>query len=126
MADDDDVRPAADPDMREMAITVDEAYEAGKRAGMQAQREAAWQPIETAPKDGTLIDLWCRSFFWNADGERQLSVEFRVADARWMDDGWVNTDGNPHDVFDAFHDALQITHWQPLPAPPAAIRGSHD
>ena len=56
-----------------------------------------WQPIETAPKDGTVILLWndrCELAFWNG---------------RSWDDG-------------DFHDDLGhgFTHWQPLPTPPPA------
>lgn len=59
-----------------------------------------WQPIETAPRDGTMVLLWHR----NADG----------ATAGWML-GW----------FDQFHEwenmcggLLEPTHWMPLPDPP--------
>lgn len=52
-----------------------------------------WQPIETAPKDGTVIDLWYPDFG-------------RLAD-QWYDadDGWFVAP-NP-------------THWMPIPEPPA-------
>jgi hypothetical protein len=60
-----------------------------------------WQPIETAPKDGTKIDLW------HKDG-------YRVADCRWdiKTKLWF-TDG-------PFPDDSDVTHWMPLPAAPAA------
>jgi hypothetical protein len=59
-----------DPDMREMAITVDEAYEAGKRAGMRAQREAAWLQGE----DVGMTCRWCAREFAGrrTGGRRQL------------------------------------------------------
>lgn len=59
----------------------------------------AWQPIETAPKDGTAFLAWRGiergpfQCWWNDDGR----------EAYWMD--YADTEPNP-------------THWQPLPAPP--------
>lgn len=74
-----------------------------------------WQPIETAPKDGTAIDLWA------AQGFRLTScawdfVEFSCADGSGSDvQGWTNTEGHG-----SVEGAGPFTHWMPLPAPPAA------
>ena len=65
-----------------------------------------WQPIETAPKDGTEIDLWTLN-------GREPAARFNVKRNRWEVIGldgfdtlnWVDVDGKP-------------THWMPLPAPP--------
>lgn len=50
-----------------------------------------WQPIESAPRDGTRVDLW----MVNNDG-----VARRVADAYWEENGYTQTwiDGNWRDV----------------------------
>jgi hypothetical protein len=59
-----------------------------------------WQPIETAPKDGSLFLAWCASddhFFigrWNKKFQC-WSADMRLSE---VDD---------------------VTHWQPLPSPPA-------
>lgn len=81
-----------------------------------------WQPIESAPKDGTPVDLWCaNSEFpnrvtdaqWRKPTESEWFVHggdgMKTADAQWLDPlGWPMTgDDAP-------------THWQPLPPPPAA------
>jgi len=65
-----------------------------------------WQPIETAPKDGTPILLgiagphyWPRSAWWCLDEER-----------------WVVHKGGR---FSAWFD-IPPTHWMPLPSPPDA------
>ncbi len=78
-----------------------------------------WQPISTAPRNGTLVDLWVRIYIFTADGKRQVSVEFRAPDAQWSDQQWCDQDGNPHPVLEDFPDA-EIEFWmQQPPAPPA-------
>jgi hypothetical protein len=59
-----------------------------------------WEPIETAPRDGTLI-LVCRA------GDKDWPLRCR----RWQDSHWRGWD------------AEDATHWMPLPAPPAQPGG---
>ena len=62
-----------------------------------------WQPIETAPKDGTPILIW--------DGEIQYVcawVQRTPGDWRWFE-----FDGE-------FYHSYKPTHWMPLPEPPLA------
>lgn len=58
-----------------------------------------WQPIESAPRDGTVIDLWANGL--------------RYADAYW--------DGGCFSVLDSTGYGVEVdepTHWMPLPASP--------
>jgi hypothetical protein len=63
-----------------------------------------WQPIDSAPKDGTRIHVWwgrCVETFW---------VRRDDPNPKWSFEGWqppqmIATKGQP-------------THWRPLPAPP--------
>lgn len=66
----------------------------------------AWQPIETAPKDGTLVDLW---------------ADRRLTSYRWCQlapgNGFFEpADCGPSVVRDA-------SHWMPLPAAPIEQAG---
>lgn len=70
-----------------------------------------WQPIETAPKDGTEFDAWngkerVPNVFWAVpeyatDGERTWCT-------------WEYITGFGHEA----HTAHCLTHWRPLPPPP--------
>lgn len=62
-----------------------------------------WQPIETAPKDGSLILTY--------DGCNSRVVEWWSEFKYWdyIGDGFYRSEFSDHDP----------THWMPLPAPPA-------
>lgn len=62
----------------------------------------AWQPIETAPKDGTDILAYQR---WEEGTERILVM-------RWDEKGGWRTNVHSFVRFDP-------SHWMPLPSPPA-------
>lgn len=74
------------------------------------REECGWQPIETAPKDGTNVLLI------NRKGNQAAGL--------WMNSllgvGWYLRGGNQPDTF--FNDHHGPTHWMPLPPPPSAIR----
>ena len=68
-----------------------------------------WLPISTAPKDGTLIDLWVQ---FRDRAERRPDFE-------WMDRGWRNI----RDAADVVWEDGQFpyaTHWMPRPPPPVS------
>ena len=66
-----------------------------------AEARTAWQPIETAPRDGTLVLAW-HPWWMRADAVRcgRSGV--------WTADG---------------HPVCEPTHWMPLPAAPEAGHG---
>ena len=73
-----------------------------------------WQPIETAPKDGTVILAW--RFY-------PCVVRWNATDKDWP---WEAVPiGAMYEPFEAngfSGDDAQITHWMPLPAAPSAAQ----
>jgi hypothetical protein len=79
-----------------------------------------WQPIETAPKDGTHIIL-----FWPQSGRHPTRDGYRVEEARWFSK--EECIGGCRYWEPAFvsigHNAVHhigMTHWMRLPKPPDA------
>ena len=78
----------------------------GDRIGETRMTE--WQPIDTAPKDGTVILIWpAKSAFASSDDELISYV------VRWsyLEQGWIEASGEEYAAF-------YPSHWCPLPAPP--------
>lgn len=69
-----------------------------------------WQPIETAPKDGT------RVFLWLAD-EGFPVLGAWIAWEKGDEPGWFLFEMHSYD------DLHDVTHWLPLPAAPADTQG---
>ena len=97
------------PEIQDQYFTVElcNAIDAA-RAAVGNPPASAWQPIETAPRDGTRLLTW--------DGEdMQLAwVKRDFSDPEWDKhlNFWVYTDEEL-----TYYD-YQPTHWQPLPSPP--------
>ena len=92
-----------------------------------------WQPIETAPKDGSDIILGApaQTFKgkqveprttigrWTTDEECMEKIgdcggECRCPEYRYHDPFWMSWDGG-------FTEENPPTHWMPLPAPPTEV-----
>lgn len=66
-----------------------------------------WQPIETAPKDGTHVDLWVK--WWRPDtdtftGARCPDCMWFVTSKQWSSEHSMRVG--------------KFTHWMPIPDPP--------
>lgn len=66
-----------------------------------------WQPIKTAPKDGTRVLLWC-------DETPRIVVSEWAKFDEWQ--GWVFSDEALADIQPEGPSCP--THWMPLPPPP--------
>jgi len=91
------------------------------------RRAFGWQPIETAPKDGSYILAWgpdfgCSIVRWFDERKSGPVYGADSINAPSMQSGWI---GDNEEVFSTieFPDGsvikgAQPTHWMPLPEPP--------
>lgn len=82
----------------------------------RAPVEGQWRPIESAPKDGTVVDLFARSAGFSAGPGRIPECWF--SDGRWW--RWDSQYGDDQ----CRSRVSNVTHWQPLPPPPGQGEGS--
>jgi hypothetical protein len=67
-----------------------------------------WQDIETAPKDGTTVDLWVQPCEDAPDEYKFDNPPRRAANCYYHDYTWHGGGRWP----------MEPTHWMPLPSPP--------
>jgi hypothetical protein len=96
-------------------------------AATEHAAKLAWQPIETAPKDGTMFLCWVGAERWSAiDGEGSgRAHDVSQIDFCWWRRVHESPDGGYFDnASGQFGDSQGVTHWMPLPDAPcaAAIR----
>ena len=72
-----------------------------------------WQPIETAPKDGTRILL-----AHHQNKYENLPPLIWVIDGQWGANWRTGDDYQPHWHHDRKLRLVSPTHWMPLPEPP--------
>lgn len=72
-----------------------------------------WQPIETAPKDGTVILGYSSSIEWIVVYAKKWRWQYGKPDTI----EWTISPGEM---------ISDITHWQPLPKPPTQYNSSED
>ena len=78
-----------------------------------------WMPIESAPKDGTPIDVWL-------DDAPEEDVAFYCTAGTRRSPGWSWHNGKfrPMAGLNTFPPVfVQPTHWMPLPPPPQESGG---
>jgi len=88
------------------------------RASLHRVRETAWQPIETAPRDGTRILIWFVHAHAKYSDDPVAEGWEAAHEAYWIDHnggGWT------------WHGLCGVaTYWQLLPAPPAVADTNAD
>jgi len=80
-----------------------------------------WQPIETAPKDGTVIDIWRRHYELESP-RSPVVIERgeRIANCFWNGKGWyAKLPSEERGAIDIEHrNGWEAILWMPLPEPP--------
>lgn len=85
-------------------MTENQFYEYLYQQEQRSKSMNEWQPIETAPKDGTEIDLWAGGF--------------RFPDSKYYKDAWRYWGPDDYDSQEWVKIIHPVTHWMPLPKPP--------
>lgn len=99
---------------RELLGGWNERARKGHAEYIRADLVPQWQPIETAPRDGTPVDLWgINHLSYDKHNFRMVNVKFGpVKD--WMGierDDWQHGRGEDYEP----------THWMPITAPPKGV-----
>lgn len=85
-----------------------------KSFGRQCWNESPrhqWRPIESAPKDGTLIDLWAKC--WTSHNDKWMYQRF--PNCYWCDHKFID---NAKPEWVNLNKEWFPTHWMPIPEPP--------
>jgi len=75
-----------------------------------------WQPIETAPKDGTPVLVWADAAGWSGNFARMCACYHQH---QWRVYGPVLGEPRAGNVTWQWFGEVRPTHWMPLPDPPA-------
>lgn len=104
-------------------IDLDLVWRVASEALQRTEQREPWQPIETAPKDGTLFLGWISAVrYGETDEGQQYQHDVSQVDfCQWraqpdMDCGWFEACAG------RVGDAEEITHWMPLPAAPCITK----
>lgn len=75
-----------------------------------------WEPIETAPKNGTVVDLWIA-----AEG-----CQFRAPDFKFCNGRWEGKTSDEPLKWHYMNARMHPTHWMLPPEPPSTGANSQD
>lgn len=103
---------------QDTATAVDE----GQGREERADEVSEWQPIETAPKDGTAVDLWVKRHEYLIPSD----AGYRVTNAHWgklysmKHEAWIAIFETDYDLIIRDHNSV-VTHWMEIAKPPVTV-----
>lgn len=100
--------------LSEMVGKVDDITVA--RALLAAPKPEGWRTMDSAPKRGEVVDLWCTHF--EGDPSRRLTDMTHVECVKPSETGWYRTIGRV--ILSKLETVLTPTHWMLPPTPPIA------
>ena len=86
-----------------------------------SERDAGWQSIDSAPRDGTVVDVWLIGslsdieFYCSSPPQKVGRGKYCGRSAGWM---WLVDKWRPFLSGLNMPTFIQPTHWRPLPSPP--------
>jgi hypothetical protein len=86
------------------------------------QMKSEWQPIETAPKDGTAVLLWGGQYEDDLNGPRDNEI---ISYAHFVPDDFDEGDPGRWEELGGCYYSSWIhnpTHWHPVPPPPPEVK----
>lgn len=113
----DELKKQLDIEVEIRKDAVDKRWECMKE-NAELKKQNEWQPIETAPKDGTSVLVhsykWIEPTMMYYSSEEYFEEEY--GDSEYMESGWYVSHGMDFDQPDEY--TREPTHWMPLPTPP--------
>lgn len=94
--------PTQDAHSLGIALRLAQAQNRELRKQLAETQSQQWQPIETAPKDGTAF---------LAVSQEHIKSDWLPDMVEWADGGWVYTDNYNEYLF-------TLSHWMPMPSLP--------
>lgn len=91
----------------EFSADMEEALRLAGYVPAAVVQQDGWRPIETAPTDGTEVDLWA--------GDRCTNCHFNLG--KWLRWDSASVDDEP-----SWHVIVNPSYWMPLSLPPAVVQ----
>lgn len=117
-------RPVERVACQDFGMQQDDILDQQLEAALTAALAAMWQPIETAPKDGSKVDVWV------TPPARSLSTGGygRVSDCWFSRGSWWFYDETKYasDPANCRSEVWNVTHWMPLPPAPSQLSKRDD
>jgi len=86
---------------------------------LDLQRYGHWFRIETAPADGTRVDLWVERYYLIDHSKPDVEYKgMRIPDCIWKHDHDTNFKGWHSYGGSYLEEGWSVTHWMPIPDGP--------